>query len=267
MDFELLKKIIFQNTSLNCQYYKDSYLQRRIAVRMRANNVSNYLEYIRVLKKNPKEYIHLIDAITINVTEFFRNPETYEAIEREVLPKLIKANSGTRNIRAWSAGCASGEEPYSLAILLLKAIKKKYKDNNFKIIIYGTDIDQESLNKAKEGIYTGDQIKNVKKSILNQYFNRIGDKYIIKDEVKQLITFQKHDLISRSGRKYTALDLIMCRNVVIYFSNQLKEKLFMDFYKALKKSGYLILGKTEFISGEAKNLFKVVNNKERIYQK
>jgi chemotaxis protein methyltransferase CheR len=232
---------------------------------MRANNVSSYNEYLNFLSKHPDEYTKLADALTINVTKFLRNYESFEIIGNEIIPNIFKhkEEQGRRIVRLWSAGCSSGEEPYTLAILIDRFLKDKIR--NFHLKIYGTDIDDDSLQRARTGSYDEMSLSETPKEIVAEYFVRQGEKYSIIDRIKRMVAFQKNDLIH--GEKLNSLDLITCRNVLIYFSRKLQEDLFKSFYEQLNDGGYLVLGKTETLMGEYSNLFLRINAKERIFQK
>ncbi|MDY6965002.1 MAG: protein-glutamate O-methyltransferase CheR [Halobacteriota archaeon] len=262
--FEAVKKRIFEVRGLDTRQYKDSYIKRRLAVRMRANSVKSYSDYLRVLRSGEEEFNPLMNALTINVTEFFRNPETYKATDK-VLHQIVseKEDRGRRLLRIWSAGCSSGEEPYSIAILLNEILNNEI--DSFTISIYATDLDPVILDRAKDGIYKSEHLKNVSQVMVDKYFTNKDGNYIVKDNLKRLIKFKKHDLIS--GNKFKSIDMILCRNVVIYFSRELQERLYMDFYNALNYGGYFIMGKTESLVGESLRKFKPINKSERVYRK
>lgn len=263
--FEQLKKAIKDSTGFNCEQYKEAHFKRRINVRVRATNSKNYGEYLKLLKKGSEEYEHLIKTLTINVSEFFRNPETFTVIEKEVIPSLIesKLDSSVKSIRVWSAGCASGEEAYSLAILLHRILGKDF--DNYRINILSTDIDDSSLEKAKKGIYSKDSLKNVNASVKESYFMEMGEIYQITNQLKNITRFKRHDIISEPC--ISRVDLIICRNVMIYFKKEIQEQLQLNFYQALNKGGFLIIGKAETLLGAASNCFKPHNVKERVYLK
>ncbi len=262
--FSELRKRILKERGLDLSQYREKCLKRRIALRLRANGVHTYPEYMVVLKKDPLEYEKLFDTITINVTDFFRDKSAYRFIENKVIPELLssKEKKGKKIIRAWSAGCACGAEPYSLAILFHKILKDKTGD--YLISIYATDIDEKVLENAKSAEYEAGAVSKVEGKILNRYFHQ-NLKYTLKEEIKQMVKFKRHDLISEMP--FAHLDIIMCRNVLIYFSRHLQVKLFSRFYEALNRGGYLVLGKTESLDGEAARLFEPVSIRERIYQK
>lgn len=264
-DFIMLQRLIKKNLGFNSEQYKESHFKRRVEVRMRLKNAKDYRDYLNILNKNPAEYTALVDALTVNVTNFFRNPETYEAIEKEVLPAIIKerSNKPIKIIRIWSAGCSIGVEAYSIAIMLHKLLKHNF--SKYHISIIGTDIDKASLLKARLGVYTETEMKGIDSKILEQYFKVNDGRYHIIDDLKKITTFKQNDLIS--GTKLSGFDAIFCRNVTIYFKKELQEKLYMNFYKSLNDGGYFVMGKTETLVGPAKDVFKPFNTKERIYSK
>jgi chemotaxis protein methyltransferase CheR len=262
--YEILKNLIQKNLGFNSNQYKDSHFKRRIDVRLRATNVRNYKEYVELLQSDKNEYPELMETLTVNVTNFFRNPEVYDIVEKEVLPAIIKSkNIGLRSIRIWSAGCSIGVEAYSIAMLLNHLLGNDF--NKYNIKITGTDIDKESLLKAQSGVYSDAEMKDVRPAFLKKYFTKEDGKYVVSDELKKITQFKKQDLIS--GPKMSGFDAVFCRNVTIYFQKELQEQLYMDFYDALGKDGFFVMGKTETLIGPSKDKFKPYNSKERIYQK
>lgn len=263
--YELLKKIITENTGFNCEYYKEAHFKRRINVRVRATNSDSYGAYLKLLKKDPGEYGHLVETLTVNVSEFFRNPETFKIIEKEIIPSIVKCRSESliRSIRIWSAGCAAGEEAYSLAILLHRVLKTDF--NKYRIRITGTDIDAQSLEKAKKGTYSENSLKNIDASIKEHYFLKQGEEYQVIDQLKNITHFKRHDLIS--GPIINHFDIIICRNVMIYFKKEIQEQLQLNFYQSLEKGGFFVIGKAETLLGTASCFFKPYNTRERLYVK
>jgi chemotaxis protein methyltransferase CheR len=257
-NFEKLLAEIERKTGLNLSGYRESYLRRRIGVRIKANHLSSYDEYREFLKRHPEEYERLLDRLTINVTEFFRNPSTFEAFKRRVLPAL----KSKRDIRIWSAGCASGEEPYSIAILLSEFFGEELERRFVRI--YATDIDSASLARAVRGEYEAKNMVNVSPEILSRYFTRAGRKFVVKPEVRRIVIFEKQDILKR--RWVNFFDVVFCRNVAIYFSRDSLEALYRNLHTSLRRGGFLITGKVESITGEVKELFEVVDNREHIYR-
>jgi len=262
--FVAIQKKIFKERGLDLSQYRENCLKRRINVRLSATRAQTYLEYMIVLKKDPTEYDRLFDALTINVTKFFRDSGTFKGIKDTVLVNIISAKQkqNKKIIRVWSAGCASGEEPYSIAILFNEILGSRI--NDFFISIYATDIDEKSLEKARAAEYENSSVSEVDGNILKKYFLNEG-KYKLKEEIKRMVKFKHHDLVSDEPLTHT--DIILCRNALIYFSRELQQKLFKKFYEGLNKEGYLILGKTETLTGEPSKMFRQVNIGEKIYQK
>jgi chemotaxis protein methyltransferase CheR len=264
-EFNVLKTQIFRDTSLDCRKFKENYLKRRIRVRMFARSLNTYGEYLRLLKRDPDEYSYLIDDITINVTQFFRDPEVFGLLEKEIIPLLIynKVKQNRRVIRFWSAGCASGEEPYSIAIILKELLGEEY--DNFLVSVYGTDIDNDCLRTARQGVYLERQLENVHLQYRKKFFKKLGDNYSLSEEIKDMVRFKNLDLFT--DIKTAHYDVILCRNVIIYFNKDMQNKLFEKFYYSLNEGGYLVIGKTETLMNNIEKKFSVVNLRERIYQK
>lgn len=210
-------------------------------------------------------FFRFLEEITINVTEFFRNPETFAVIKKKVLPEIIKRKEldGKRSLRVWCAGTSNGEEAYSMAILCLEVLQKKIAD--FSVKVYGTDIDPACIEKAKVGLYDPSRLKEADRRLLSMYFIKEGENYRVKDEVKELVEFKPHNLVS--DKPFADLDLILCRNVLIYFNKSLQDYVTSSFLKSLRKRGFLVLGKVESLWGYAQDRFEAFDNRERVYRK
>ena len=263
-EFAALTEKISRERGFGCASYKEKCLRRRIAVRMRARGVHTYRDYASILDGDAREYELLLDALTINVTKLFRNWETFAAIAEDVIPSLWPANG--EHVRCWSAGCASGEEPYSLAILLHReAVQRKDEKALSRIMILGTDIDRLSLKAAERGTFGEDAFADTPPAIRRRYFTS-RPPHSLDPTVKAMVQFERRDLLHEptpSG----GLDLITCRNVIIYFDRASQELLFQRFYDALVPGGFLVLGKVETLLGPTRTLFVPVNPRERIFRK
>jgi len=260
-DFVLLKKFIEQTLGIQCSNYKEDYIKRRLLSRMRSTNTTTHEEYLRYLKANPLELENLRNALTINVTEFFRDNEVYEFMKKDLLPNLF----GQRDrIRIWSAGCSTGEEPYSLAIVLSELIAQNPK---LSAQIIATDIDKVVLAKAQEGIYTPKAMVKLSESQIHRHFTKLPDgNFQVKPHLKELIRFRPHDLMS--GVPVSRwLDLITCRNVTIYFNEKQKDELAKMFHGALVSGGYYVMGKTEYLGRQVDSLFTPHNSLQKIFIK
>lgn len=261
-ELELLKRKVKRERGINLDYYKENFVKRRVSHRIMDRKIPA-IKYIHSLDE--QEYQRLFKALSINVSEFFRDEQVWELFQDLILPNLIfyKEETGRKIIRAWSAGCASGEEAYTLAIILKEFLGDDIDD--YLISITGTDIDNIALERARFGIYQKERVKNVKKSLLDKYFVTDGTWYEVNDEVKEMVRFRRHDLIH--DEPFSHFDVIFCRNVAIYFSKELQEILFENFHHSLHRFGFLVLGKTEAVTGKYRKNFAVVDIVERIYRK
>jgi chemotaxis protein methyltransferase CheR len=257
--YQKLKRLLHETVGLNCDGYREEYLKRRLAVRLSATGANTYRRYVRYLKKNPAEYNLVLNNMVINYTTFFRDRDVYVYLEKMLLPKLLKSNK----VKIWSAGCATGEEPYSLAILAHNLLGEKLPSGQVKI--FASDIDEEALAYAVKGEYTRKQLIGLEDSLIDKYFLRKCASYRVKDFVRQLVRFEKQDLMNPSLRK--EFDLILCRNVMIFFSRESQQQIHMHFYKALREEGYLVIGKSEVLSGEPSKSFICADVNCRVYQK
>ena len=243
--------------------YKQGCIRRRVAVRMRARGVHTYDQYAQLLDADPAEYDRLLDALTINVTKFFRNRETWERVSTRVLPALWELRRGL--MRCWSVGCASGEEPYTLAILLLEHARAHPGLSTDGARIDATDLDRASLDRADTGVYQAGAFDEMPRALLSRYFTPEPPR-ALRAEVKRLVRFRHHDVLSAEPPQ-PPYDLIVCRNVVIYFDRPTQERLFLTFVNALDPGGYLVLGKVETLYGEARNRLDLEDARERIYRR
>ena len=263
-EFRALLERIKRERGLDCRQYKVNFLKRRLAVRLRARGVESYREYLRLL--DDEEYEKLFEALTINLSYFFRDKTVFEALREKVLKTLIqeKLEGSSRLIRVWSAGCAGGEEPYSVAILLDELLGADL--GNWRISIRATDLDAGALEKARRGVYSEFSFRGADPDYIKRYFTPLSDReYSLQPEIKALVKFERHDLLADPPPHY--LDLILCRNVLIYFSRQQQERLFAIFHDALGEGRYLVTGKTEILSPFASQLFEPLDWREHIYIK
>ena len=257
---------IYNQRGLDFRQYRPKCLRRRIIVGMHDANVDSFCAYLSFLNKNPQHYDTLLNRITINVSEFFRNPETFKAIREKVIPAIIAHKENRHSyIRIWSAGCATGEEPYSLAILFKKTLQDLKQ--NIKISIIATDIDKEALKKAKAGCFAAKALKGLTEQQIAEYFDKDNDKgkYFIKPQIRAIVKFVNHNMIS--DPPISSVDLILCRNVTIYFSKELQTKVYSNFHSALVSIGFIVAGKTESLIDIMEEFFTTVDTNERILQK
>lgn len=261
-ELSALKQLIAERVGLDCAGYKERCLRRRIAVRMRARGLHRYREYARLLAHDAAEAERLLDAVMINVSKFFRNTEVWDAIRTYVVPWLFEVDAP--HVRLWSAGCAAGEEPYSLAMLLHEyATQHDLPLDRFEVL--GTDIDQGALATARRAEYGAYALTETADDVRDRWFEQEGSVFRVRPEVRALVRFEQLDLLQDPFP--TGLHLVICRNVIIYFERAVQELLFHKFYEALAPGGFLVLGKVETIFGRTAGMFKSVAQRERVFVK
>lgn len=259
----LLEKI-YQERGFDFREYKETTLSRRLSRRLHARRCQGYADYAHVLDTDPAEYEKLFDDLTINVTSFFRDEAAFKALEERVLPALISSSDKEerRSLRIWSAGCATGEEPYSIAMLLLELLDRDI--GGWKVTIIATDIDTKALQRAKEGLFSQRGVEGIRPAWLEKYFVPENNSFRVRSAVRDMVTFAVHNLVS--DPPYHNVDLMVCRNVLIYFTLALQTRVLEGFHKGLNQEGFLLLGKAEVPVGESKRLFQLENSKAKSYR-
>ena len=245
--YEDFKKDILGLTKIDLNSYKEKQMKRRIETLITKNHINSYKDYVALIKKDKEKFDQFVNFLTINVSEFYRNPEQWVILDREVFPELIKKFG--KNLKIWSAACSTGDEPYSLVMALSKHIPIK------QIKIIATDIDKQVLDKARMGIYKEKSIAAVPPEFKKKYFTQIGNSYQISDEIKRQVEFKEHNLLK--DPYITGCNLIVCRNVLIYFTEEAKEEIYKKFNAALVSQGILFIGSTE----------QIMNYKDLNYQR
>ena len=262
--FFLLDKIK-RNRNIDFSMYRRAVLERRIQARMHQTRCNNYWDYIILLNKDPGEYDRLIESLTIKVSEFFRDPDVFELLGQVVIPEIISEKEVCRvnKIRAWSCGTALGQEAYSVSILFCEALGRKLDE--FDVQIMATDIDKDALEKAPWGSYDKSQVRKISPHLLFKYFTRIGDRYVVSDTARSLVSFKYHDIVS--GNTMQQMDLIMCKNLFIYFEAELQVKVLEKLWHALNPGAFLVLGSTETVAAPMRDYFEVADISGRIYRR
>lgn len=235
--YEMFKKNVNNLINIDLNYYKEKQMKRRISSLISRNKYKDFDDYFEALKKDEELLEQFINYLTINVSEFYRNLSQWEVLEKEIIPNLLKG--GKRNLKVWSSACSTGEEPYSLVMILSNFFPLK------DIRVLATDIDEEAMNKAKQGLYSEKSLKNIPREFKEKYFEKIKGSFKISDEIKQCVEFKKMDLLKDPFP--SNIDLITCRNVMIYFTEDAKELLYSKFYKSMSDEGVLFVGSTEQI--------------------
>lgn len=247
MDYEGFKAAVFKLTSIDLNAYKEQQMKRRIDTLISRNKISGYEDFVKALKADKELFEEFVRYLTINVSEFYRNPEQWELMDKQFIPMLIEKFG--KNLKIWSAACSTGDEPYSLVM----ALSRHLPLNQIKII--ATDIDKQILAQAKVGIYNEKSIASVPKDLRDKYFTKIGNSYQISNEIKSRVDFRQHNLIKDPYPD--KCDFIICRNVLIYFTEEAKDDVFRKFCKSLKTGGFLFIGSTE----------QIMNHREMGYER
>lgn len=264
-DFAALTRRISQLAGLTLEAYKDKCLRRRIAVRMRASGAHTYGDYHGILERDPGELDRLRDALTINVTRFYRNPETWDALRAPaLLPALWRARQG--RLAAWSAGCASGEEPYTVAMVVAALAEAEGRPGWLeRLQVDATDIDRASLARARAATYRLDAFQDTPPELVARYTRPVPAGAEVTPAVRATVRVEALDL-SLGPPLRGRYDLILCRNVVIYFERPTQERLFSMFADLLAPDGLLVLGKVETLLGPARERLTLIDTRERIYR-
>lgn len=258
-----IKDILYEKEGFDLDSYKDKCIQRRISLRIRTSGCKAPNDYIFLLKRDEREVKKLLDTLTINVTEFFRNRSTFDKLREVILPDIFSMKEMERSIRIWSAGCASGEEPYTIAMILKWFFPEELK--RFNISITATDVDEGVLERALDAVYTKDRVTGVDPLLKKRFFEEDGEKYRLSAEIKKMVGFKREDIFRE--KRHGGYDLIICRNLLIYFSRERQEWVLKEFWEDLNHGGFLVLGRAEILVGESRMLFSAICPKERIYRK
>lgn len=250
-NFADLRKIIYDRAGIHFPDGKKYVLESRLGARLLELEIEDYEQYIGFLTMGPyqaEEFQEMFNRITINETSFFRNEPQLDVFEKQILPDLLELRKTTKRLRFWSAACSSGEEPYTLGIIVARALGLRLPD--WRIEILGTDISEKVLEQAGEGSYTEYAMRTTPQLVKQRFFKQDGARYLLTDQVKNLVNFQLHNLKDRAAaRRFGQFDVIFCRNVMIYFDDAMKEQLMGSFCDQLLDDGTMFIGHSESIRG------------------
>ena len=265
--YDLIRRHLLKTRGFDISGYSRSFLGRAVRKRVGRSGCRHALDYVALLRKSEDEMNELIAALSVNVTDFFRDSGAFEALTERVIGPLasLKIELGWSTLRIWSAGCATGQETYTIAICVAEELKKSEQGGDLVVRIHGTDLSKAALNVAARGIYSEAQVKGIPKEILSEHFILDDSGYQVSPGIRRMTRFTQGNLLDCPGQKF--VDLIVCRNVVIYFSRPMHDVLVKNFYTALRPGGYLMLGKTETLMGSPRRLFDVVDHENRIFRK
>ena len=259
-EFAALIEFIKQHRGFDFAGYKSTGLMRRVEKRMQAVDMARFSDYIDYLEVHPEEFALLFYAIIINVTGFFRDPQAWEYLAGEILPQIIAHKANDQHIRVWSAGCATGEEAYTLAMLLAEALGAEQFQQRVKI--YATDVDEEALVHARQAGYSAKDLEAIAQPLREKYFELVGNRYVFRSEPRRAVIFGRHDLIQDAP--ISRQDLLVCRNTLMYFNAETQARVWSRFHFALNDTGFLFLGKAEMLLTHT-NLFTPADLKCRIF--
>ncbi len=267
--FHEIRDIIYQASGIYLKDQKKYLIETRLSGRLKELQLNNFQDYLRLLKRpDDTEELHiLLDSITVNETSFFRNPPQIKAFEEVIFPQVVEhaRQNGLSNIRILSAGCSSGEEVYTLAMILFK--KFPHILNQFKIDLIGVDINREVLQQAVQGRFSKFSIRNVPEEYLNEFFKPAGTGFQIDDRIRSMVKFYKGNISdAEQMNKLGKFSIIFCRNVLIYFDQESKKKTLQNFYSMLHPQGYLFIGHSESLHGISQAFKLILLNKAIVYQ-
>jgi chemotaxis protein methyltransferase CheR len=271
-DLERVLNYLNQKRGFDFSGYRASMVERRMEKRLTPSKCADFPEYLEYLKQHPHELDNLVDVLTINVSRFFRNTLAFDYVTDKILPAVVfdKLSGRDPSLRVWSAGCATGEEPYSVAILI-QELRRKEKFN-LSVNIFATDIDERALKKAKTAVYPYASIKNIKYRLLKRYFEAHGKHFQLSPEIQNMVAFSPYDMLDKRGYAppesvFGGFDMIFCKNVLIYFTQEYQDRIFDKLHRSLANGGYLVLGEAEIPARKYQDGFRKVNECCSIYRK
>ena len=260
--FEALLEYLKNIRGFDFTGYKRPSLKRLTTKRMQRVGVNSFTEYLDYLQVYPTELNQLFDSLLLNVTTFFRDAPAWEIIQNEIIPRILAAKPNNEGIRVWSAGCATGEEAYTIAMLLAEVLGiETFRE---RVKIYATDLDEDALARGRQAIYSGKVLQNISDELRDKYFEPAGVNYIFRTDLRRCVIFGRHDLTHDAP--ISRLDLLVCRNTLMYFNSETQARILARFHFALNDNGFLFVGKAEMLLTHA-NLFNPVNLKYRMFCK
>src|SRR4051812_570312 len=261
-DLEALLEYIRTSRGFDFTGYKRPSLRRRVEKRMQAVGCATFEAYGDYLQKQPDEFVELFNTILINVTTFFRDPQAWDYMRHEIVPSIVEESRSRDAIRIWATGCASGEEPYSIAICFAELLSEA--EFAARVKIYATDVDEEALAEGRHGIYAASKLENVPDDLRERYFDRLEERWIVSSPLRRAVIFGRHDIVQ--DPPISRIDLLTSRNTLMYFTSETQQRILANFNFALRQSGYLFLGKSEMMLGRSP-LFSPVELRRRVFRK
>lgn len=263
IDIKYIADLVYENCGIVFKDSNVSVLISRISTKLKEKNLASG-EYLKLLRTNKSELTSFIDFVTTNFTSFFRNPKQFEILKEVILPEIIKSNSASKNIKIWSAGCSTGEEAYSILMTVDDFFRSGgLAASGWKCQVVASDISLESLFIAKEGKFPLKTVEKIEAGYLSRYFDNLEDSYLVREEYKKQIRFDYHNLIFDNGIR--DVDVTFCRNVLIYFDEEVQKKVLTNIYKSMKDKSYLLIGHSESLIGLFEGFAPTFSEKGIIY--
>lgn len=263
---ESVRRHLMSSRGLDISGYSSSFMLRSVRKRMGRTGTEDLKDYVSLLRSSEEETTSFVGTLSINVTDFFRDKGAFEALSEKVLRPVIQSKRGAGGIvRVWSAGCATGQELYTIAMCLEEEFRRAGSPDNILGTVTGGDLSPKALGFAKKGVYTGEQVKNVPPKMLSEYFVRKGDGFEVGEVLRRRVRFVSENLLEEPRSRM--FDVAVCRNVLIYFSRPMHDKVVMNLHMALRQGGYLMLGKTESLVGAPRAYFELVDADSRIFRR
>jgi chemotaxis protein methyltransferase CheR len=260
-DYQQIAEILREQQNFNLEGYKVLCIKRRFAARIRLVGTNDPAAYIELLQKNVREQEQLLAALSIHVSQFFRNESVFHVLEKRILPELLETSRSNKSkLRIWSVGCANGEEPYSLALLC-----QKQQLEGDLLSIVGTDLSPDALTRAKRGLFPTERVRSVPSEMLAEYFFSSGQHYQLIEQIRERVQFFRHDILA--DQPFYRANMVLCRNLLIYFSRQQQQQILEILAAALLPGGYLVLGRAETMAPACRKLFVCIDPAERIYRR
>lgn len=265
--FRLIRDLFYNHSGIYLDDEQQEFVRSRLkrsVIRRQLDNFRDYYFFLKYDRKKDEELVNLIDVLTVHETYFFREEEKLRTFSEDLLPEVAKQNQESKTLRIWSAGCSTGEEPYTISMLLLE--DPRFKDWNIEIV--ATDISQRVLQSARRGIYKNSSFRTTDPKYLDKYFHKEADGFRIDDKVKKIVSFFCLNLLDRNRLSFIGpMDIIFCRNVIIYFDLNAKKYVADVFYKKLRNSGFLILGHSESLLNISTSFILRLFKHDLVYQK
>lgn len=260
-DIDFFVDFVKDTRGVNLSFYRDSFLGRRLKSAMSEHDMERVREFADFLKSDKQAWDRFFGSLSINTSEFFRDPKVFKDFEDKCLPELF---SRKESVRCWSNGCSRGEEPYSLAILLAEYLDKRNKEISYDI--FGTDVNRDFLRQAEQGIYRENSLRNMDKLLIRKYFQAVNETSCrVIDALKTKVSFRQHNVFV--NEPFKCMDVVFLRNIMIYFSTAASRAVLLSVHRSLRKGGYLVIGKAEDLGRFFSGVFKPVSIYNKIFQK